>query len=133
MAAGDTVFGQHELLIAKIPDLLTSTQKQIDAATIHPVIIAARFHGFYEYLHPFRDGNGRLGRLFSNFILQKMGHPIIIIPQHDKQAYIDALRAIRTEGTDEYLISYFFNTAIARMKDEIAQKKKQSRPKSFIF
>lgn len=133
MAAGDTVFGQHELLIARVPDLLASTQKQIDVATIHPVIIAAKFHGFYEYLHPFRDGNGRLGRLFSNFILQKMGHPIIIIPQQDKQAYIDALRAIRTEGTDEYLISYFFKTAIARMQDEIAQKKKQSRPKAFIF
>ena len=133
MAAGDTVFGQHELLIARTPDLLASTQKQIDTATIHPVIIAARFHGFYEYLHPFRDGNGRLGRLFSNFILQKMGHPIIIIPQQDKQAYIDALRAIRTEGTDEYLISYFFKTAIARMQDEIVQKKKQSRPKAFIF
>lgn len=133
MAAGDTVFGQHELLIARVPDLLASTQKQIEAATIHPVIIAARFHGFYEYLHPFRDGNGRLGRLFSNFILQKTGHPIIIIPQQDKQAYIDALRAIRTEGTDEYLVSYFFNTAINRMKDEIAQKKKQSRPTTFIF
>ena len=133
MAAGDTVFGQHELLIARVPDLLASTQKQIDVATIHPVIIAAKFHGFYEYLHPFRDGNGRLGRLFSNFIHQKMGHPIIIIPQQDKQAYIDALRAIRTEGTDEYLISYFFKTAIARMQDEIAQKKKQSRPKAFIF
>ena len=133
MAAGDTVFGQHEVLIAKVPDLLASTQKQIDAAAIHPVIIAARFHGFYEYLHPFRDGNGRLGRLFSNFILQKMGHPIIIIPQQDKQAYIEALRAIRTEGTDEYLVSYFFKTAIERMKDEISQKKKQSRPKTFIF
>ena len=133
MAAGDTVFGQHELLIAKVPDLLASTQKQIEAARIHPVIIAARFHGFYEYLHPFRDGNGRLGRLFSNFILQKMGHPIIIIPQQDKSAYIEALRAIRTEGTDEYLISYFFKKATARMQDEIAQKKKQSRPKTFIF
>lgn len=50
-----------------------------------------------------------------------------------KQAYIDALRAIRTEGTDEYLVSYFFKTAINRMNDEISQKKKQSRPVTFIF
>ena len=133
MAAGDTVFGEHEVLIRKVPELLASTQKQIDKADIHPVIIAARFHGFFEYLHPFRDGNGRTGRLFSNFILQKMGHPIIIIPQQDKPAYIDALRAIRTEGTDEYLVSYFFKTAINRMNDEISQKKRQSRPKAFIF
>lgn len=133
MAAGDTVFGEHEVLIKKVPDLLESTQNQIELAAIHPVIIAARFHGFFEYLHPFRDGNGRIGRLFSNFILQKMGHPIIIVPQQDKQGYIDALRAIRTEGTDEYLVSYFFKTAMARMMDEISQKKKQSGPRLFIF
>lgn len=133
MAAGDTVFGEHEVLIKKVPDLLASTQNEIELAAIHPVIIAARFHGFFEYLHPFRDGNGRIGRLFSNFILQKMGHPIIIVPQQDKQGYIDALRAIRTEGTDEYLVSYFFKTAMARMTDEISQKKKQSGPRLFIF
>lgn len=133
MAAGDTVFGEHEVLIKKVPDLLASTQNQIELAAIHPVIIAARFHGFFEYLHPFRDGNGRIGRLFSNLILQKMGHPIIIVPQQDKQGYIDALRVIRTEGTDEYLVSYFFKTAMARMMDEISQKKKQSGPRLFIF
>jgi len=133
MAAGDTVFGEHEVLIKKVPQLLESTQKQIDSKNIHPVVIAARFHGFFEYLHPFRDGNGRIGRLFSNFILQKTGHPIIIIPQQDKQAYIDALRAIRTEGTDEYLVSYFLKTAINRMNDEISQKKNQSCPTAFVF
>lgn len=37
------------------------------------------------------------------------------------------------EGTDEYLVSYFFKTAMARMTDEISQKKKQSGPRLFIF
>lgn len=69
MAAGDTVFGDHEQLIAKVPKLLESTEKAIASAAVHPMILAARFHGFYEYLHPFRDGNGRTGRLVSNYIL----------------------------------------------------------------
>lgn len=51
----------------------------IEAKTIHPMILAVRFHGFYEYLHPFRDGNGRLGRLFSNFILLKNDLSLVII------------------------------------------------------
>lgn len=71
MCAGDTIFGDHERLIRRVPDLLTSTQNALDSGEIHPMIIAAKFHGFYEYLHPFRDGNGRLGRMFSNFILLK--------------------------------------------------------------
>ena len=81
MAAGDTVFGDHEELIARVPQLLESTEKAIQAViqarnadrkqkeatnALHPMVLAARFHGFYEYLHPFRDGNGRTGRLISN-------------------------------------------------------------------
>lgn len=75
MTAGDTVFGDHKELIARVPKLLESTEEAIVAANVHPMILAARFHGFYEYLHPFRDGNGRTGRLVSNYILLRMGHP----------------------------------------------------------
>lgn len=133
MAAGDTLFGDHEQLIARVPQLLQSTQSALDADRIHPMIIAARFHGFYEYLHPFRDGNGRLGRLFANYILHVKGHPIVIIPQECKGAYSDDLRCICTEGTDEYLIDFFFQTAIQRMQREIDEKKRQNLFKPFLF
>lgn len=133
MAAGDTLFGDHEQLITRAPQLLQSTQSALDADRIHPMIIAARFHGFYEYLHPFRDGNGRLGRLFANYILHVKGHPIVIIPQECKGAYSDDLRCIRTEGTDEYLIDFFFQTAIQRMQREIDEKKRQNLYKPFLF
>ena len=41
MAAGDTVFGDHEELIARIPKLLESTEKAIVSAAVHPMILAA--------------------------------------------------------------------------------------------
>ena len=105
----------------------------MEEGKIHPVILSARFHGFYEYLHPFRDGNGRIGRLFSNFILHKAGHPIIIITKEKKDEYINALRYIRTERTDEHLIAFFFQTAIERMQREIEEKRKQSITFPFLF
>lgn len=133
MCAGDTVFGDHEQLIARIPALLSSTQQAMDSANVHPIVLAARFHGYFEYLHPFRDGNGRIGRLFSNFILHKSGHPIVIIRNENKGEYISALRSIRTENTDEHLIAFFFRTAIERMKQELKDKKKGTALKSFLF
>lgn len=123
MSAGDTMFGDHEVLIKQVPKLLESTQKMLDTKAIHPIIIAAKFHGYYEYLHPFRDGNGRLGRLFSNFILLKNDLPLLIIESHQRDEYINALKLIKKERTDEYLIDFFFNQSIARMKDEISSKK----------
>ena len=134
MAVGDTVFGDHEQLVAKVPQLLASTERAIASSAAHPVVLAARFHGFYEYLHPFRDGNGRIGRLVSNHILLRMGHPLIIIPSSCRQEYITSLRTIRTEGTDEHLIRFFFKMAMTRMADEIGQKEKNTqRFRTFMF
>ena len=121
----------HETLIARVPSLMTSTEKAIGDGQ-HPLIVAAKWHGYYEYLHPFRDGNGRTGRLLSNFILLRSGHPLLIIELQDRSEYISALKQIRTEGSDEYLIAFFFKTAIGRMKNELSQKRKNSLPMMFF-
>lgn len=134
MAAGDTVFGDHEELVARVPRLLESTEQTIVSAATHPMVIAARFHGFYEYLHPFRDGNGRTGRLMSNYILLRMGHPLLIIPSESRQEYISALRMIRTEATDEHLIRFFFKMAVQRMQAELKQKEANTKCfNTFVF
>lgn len=132
MAAGDTIFGEHEKLVAQVPRLMESTARAIDDGKLHPMVLAARFHGFYEYLHPFRDGNGRTGRLMSNLILLKKDLPEVVILKDDRQEYINALRAIRTEGTDEFLVEFFFKAAIKQMKDELNQKSKASRTMMFF-
>ena len=131
MAAGDTIFGEHESLIAQIPKLMVSTERAL-ADGRHPMVVAAKWHGYFEYLHPFRDGNGRTGRLLSNFILMRANHPLLIVELKDRAAYISALRKIRTEGTDEFLVSFFLDTAIKRMESELTQKKKSSRPMLFF-
>ncbi len=123
MCAGDTIFGDHEKLIKQVPILMENTQKILDNKTMHPMVLAARFHGFYEYLHPFRDGNGRLGRLFSNFILLKNDLPLLIIEKQHRETYINALKFIKRERTDEYLVDFFFKQSIERMKNEIDSKK----------
>ena len=47
MAAGDTLFGDHNRLIARVPGLLASTEEALQKG-IHPMIVAAKFHGFFE-------------------------------------------------------------------------------------
>ena len=131
MAAGDTIFGDHEQLIARVPALMASTEQALGVGH-HPLVVAARWHGFFEYLHPFRDGNGRTGRLLSNFILLRAAHPVLIIPKERRADYIQALKRIRTEGTDEYLVTFFFDVAVHRMSDEMEQKQKNTRL-TFLF
>ncbi|MEK6888370.1 MAG: Fic family protein [Candidatus Aenigmatarchaeota archaeon] len=57
----------------------------------HPVVVAALMHHGFESIHPFRDGNGRVGRLILNFILRKTGFPLIDIKYKDRESYYAAL------------------------------------------
>ncbi|HEX9504001.1 MAG TPA: Fic family protein, partial [Patescibacteria group bacterium] len=55
----------------------------------------AKFHLDFETVHPFCDGNGRIGRVFTNLQLLKLGFPIIIIRDKEKQEYYDAFKEYR--------------------------------------
>lgn len=121
MSAGDTIFGDHEVLIARVPQLLSQVEQALASGRWHPMETAAIFHGHFEWLHPFRDGNGRLGRLLSNKILLRHNLPILIIMQEQRAEYLSCMKAFRTDA--QPLIEFFFHTAIDRMEREITDKK----------
>jgi fido (protein-threonine AMPylation protein) len=57
----------------------------------HAVIVAAYFHHVFESIHPFMDGNGRVGRLLLNFILRKNKFPMVNIKYNERGKYYAAL------------------------------------------
>lgn len=58
---------------------------------IHPLQLASRFHGRFEHIHPFEDGNGRVGRFLINVILVNSGYPPLIIRKTHRISYFNAL------------------------------------------
>ncbi|MEK6885482.1 MAG: Fic family protein [Nanoarchaeota archaeon] len=69
---------------------------------IHPIILAFEFHKRYEFIHPFRDGNGRTGRLIMNKILMSSGYSPIIVYKENKLAYFNALERTITGSSKNY-------------------------------
>lgn len=57
----------------------------------HPVARLADLHAHFERIHPFRDGNGRAGRLTLNLMLVRMFYPPAIILKRDRPKYLKAL------------------------------------------
>lgn len=53
----------------------------------------AYFHAKFENIHPFADGNGRVGRLAMNYLLVIHNHPPVIIHEEDRKSYYEALEA----------------------------------------
>lgn len=59
---------------------------------MHPIKLAANFHGRFEKIHPFEDGNGRVGRLLINIILLEHKYPPLIIRKSHKEKYFNCLK-----------------------------------------
>lgn len=64
-----------------------------DVSPENALTAAAYFHAKFENIHPFADGNGRVGRLAMNYLLVLHGHPPIIIHEENRKEYYAALEA----------------------------------------
>jgi Fic family protein len=58
----------------------------------HPMETFAELHAGFERIHPFRDGNGRVGRLVLNLLLVRYGYPPAVIYKQDRDRYLKGLR-----------------------------------------
>ncbi|MDX1900949.1 MAG: Fic family protein [Gammaproteobacteria bacterium] len=116
----------------RVMDLLGSMEKFLhdEAVTLPALIKAALAHHQFETIHPFLDGNGRLGRLLITFILCIEGimrKPMLYLSLYFKthrQAYYDHLQLVRETGDWEEWIQFFLKGVIetANQAIETAQK-----------
>ena len=69
--------------------ILSEYESNIDD---YPIDKIAKFHLDFETIHPFLDGNGRIGRVIVNFQLNKLGFPNLIIRDKEKKIYYQSFR-----------------------------------------
>jgi Fic family protein len=77
----------------KVAEEITALLDWYDDAVkhFHPLKVSALFHGRFEHIHPFEDGNGRVGRFLSNMILMENGYPPLIIRKTQRESYIKCM------------------------------------------
>ncbi|HEX5328321.1 MAG TPA: Fic family protein [Acetobacteraceae bacterium] len=96
-----------------------------DAPGLPTVIKAGLVHVQFESIHPFLDGNGRLGRLLITFLLCESGvlrEPLLYLSLHLKrhrETYYALLQQVRTHGTWETWLEFFL-TGIIETADQAA-------------
>ena len=99
---GDLISVKADMIGIEIGNLLRWYKKH---KSLHPLELAAIFHRIFERIHPFFDGNGRIGRLLLNFTLMRHKYPLIIIQNKNKRRYYNALRQA-DNGNYLYMVKY---------------------------
>ncbi len=112
----------------ELPDLLSDLEKYIhaedkSATQLPPLIRAGLIHVQFETIHPYLDGNGRIGRLLISLLLEHWGllnAPLLYLSFYLKQhqnEYYDRLSAVRTTGDWEGWTTFFLQ-GVAATADE---------------
>jgi Fic family protein len=103
-----------------------------DGDDYDPLIRIALIHYQFETIHPFLDGNGRVGRLMILLYLMEQGYiskPIIYISYFLKKnqiEYYDRISEVRRSGNYEQWIAFFLEAVSAAAKDSLATVEKLS-------
>ncbi|MAE44247.1 MAG: cell filamentation protein Fic [Magnetovibrio sp.] len=107
-----------------LPDLLGDFEKYIHGGdSLPPLVRAGLLHAQFETIHPYLDGNGRIGRLLITLLLEHWGlldKPLLYLSlffKRNQLEYYRRLGAVRTEGDWEGWIDYFLD-GIATIAEE---------------
>lgn len=107
-------------------DALDSLEKYINSDdTLDPLIQAALIHYQFETIHPFLDGNGRVGRLLITlFLMQKkiISKPVLYIScflKMNRVEYYDRLSEVRQKGNYEQWVRFFLQIVLETANDAI--------------
>lgn len=96
-----------------------------DPVDLPPLIVCALAHYQFETIHPFLDGNGRLGRLLVTLFLIATGEleqPLLYLSpyfERDRNAYYEHLQAVREHGRMQEWLAYFLNGVTVQAKDAV--------------
>ncbi|MGS0743384.1 Fic family protein, partial [Glaciimonas sp. GG7] len=105
----------------QVADLLVDVERFIhtEPAALPPLVMIALVHAQFETIHPFLDGNGRIGRLLIAALLEQWGllqEPLLYLSGYLKRhqaEYYKLLSGIRTEGNWEAWVSFFLDGVAA--------------------
>lgn len=121
------VFAGKKLIHAGTPakyvsSVLADLFAWLAADEFHPLVTSCVFHYEFEFIHPFQDGNGRMGRLWQTLILSRWNNlfawlPVETLVKECQEDYYDALSGSDEQGDSTRFIEFMLGMISQTLDD----------------
>lgn len=113
----------------RVPELMANLFEWLKTSDIHPLIKSCVFHYEFEFIHPFQDGNGRLGRLWQTVILKEWKEifawlPVETLIKENQKEYYNALGVSDSVANSTKFIEFMLSTILNTIEEIIQTEKK---------
>jgi Fic family protein len=110
----------------RVPALMDDLYDYINHYDENTLIKSCVFHYEFEFIHPFSDGNGRMGRLFQTCLLAKEEElfyylPVESIIKKKQKAYYDAISMSNQKGSSTLFIEFMLDAILETMNETLKQ------------
>ena len=110
-----------------VPRLIADLFSWARKVDLHPLLKSSIVHFEIEFIHPFTDGNGRIGRLWQTLILSKWNElfawlPVETVVHENQQGYYDALQTAGQAADSEAFVEFMLN-AVLQALDELPARR----------
>ena len=113
----------------RVPFLMSDLFEWLKNSDVHPLIKSCFFHYEFEFIHPFQDGNGRMGRLWQTVILKEWKSvfawlPIETLIKENQVEYYNALNSSDSDANSTNFTVFMLQTILRTIKEIIETEKK---------
>ena len=113
----------------RVPKLMGNLFEWLKTCDVHPLIKSCVFHYEFEFIHPFQDGNGRMGRLWQTVILKEWKEifawfPVETLIKENQKEYYRVLGASDSEANSTKFIEFMLSLILNTIKEIIETEKK---------
>ena len=107
-----------------VPNVLVDLFSWLASGEVHPLITSCVFHYEFEFIHPFQDGNGRMGRLWQTLILSRWNDlfawlPVETLVKEHQEDYYDTLAGSDEQGDCTQFIEFMLGMISQALDDVI--------------
>lgn len=113
----------------RIPELMADLFEWLKTSDVHPLIKSCVFHYEFEFIHPFQDGNGRMGRLWQTVILKDWKEifawlPVETLIKENQKEYYNVLGTSDSEANSTKFIEFMLTLILNTIEEIIKNEKK---------